>query len=121
MVIRAVSVSALEVISHANLGLFDGKRRILDMLSGAFTASVNVFWCFVSGRMFPNAQTSGLSVAKRLAAAIIVRETFGVVGLFVKIVAVAEVSSAGKVSGLMTMWNVASAFGRIASGPVISA
>ena len=110
-----------DVISHVNLGWLDGKRRMLDVLSGAFTVSVSVLWYFVSGRIFPNSQTSGVRVAKRLAVAIIVKETFGVLGLSVKMITVAEVSSAGKVSGLMVMWSVPIAFAGIASGAVISA
>ena len=110
-----------DVISHVNLVWLDGKRRISDVSSGAFTVSVSVFWCFVSGRIFPNSQTSGVRVAKRLAVALIVKATFGVVGLSVKMIAVAEVSLAGKVSGLMVMWSVPSASAGIAFGAVISA
>lgn len=103
MVIIVVSGSELAVIFHVNLGLFDGKRRMSDILSGVFTVSLSVFWCVVSGRISPNSQATGLSVAKRLAVAMIVRGTFGVLGLSVKMVAVAEVSLAGRVSGLMIM------------------
>lgn len=110
-----------DVISHVSFGWLDGKRRISDVLSGAFTVSVIVFSCFVSGRMSPNSQTLGVRVAKRLAVAMIAKETLGVLGLSVKMVTVAEVSSAGRISGLMVMWNVPSASGGIASGAVTSA
>ena len=64
---------------------------------------------------------SGVSVANRFAVAVIIRGTTGVLGLSVKMVAVAEVSTAGRVSGLMVMWNVPAASGGIVSGAVISA
>lgn len=78
-----LSVSRSGGISHVSFGWFVGRRRIFDVLSGAFTASLICFRCVVPERMFPNSQTSGVSVANRSAAATIVKATLGVLGVSV--------------------------------------